>query len=125
MITLRIAAVLLWLNGVGFGMFIPAAIQAVGAGRPLPMVLGFKAYGGGPFEGSPAMVPLLAAFLVVCVLEVVAGLLLWGGSKAGAVLALALIPVGAFFWWGFFLPLAPIGAVIRAILIVAAWSSLR
>lgn len=106
-------------------MFIPAAIQAVTAGRPLPIVLGFKAYGGGPFEGQPAMVPLLAGFLVVCVLEVVVGFLLWDGSKTAAVLALALIPVGAFFWWGFALPFAPVGAVIRAILIVAAWSTLR
>ena len=79
------------------------------------MFMGFKAFGGGSFErrGSNAMVGLLAAFFVVCVLEGVAGWLLWGGHTSGAILALALVPIGAFFWWGFALPIPPLFAVAR------------
>jgi len=54
----------------------------------------FPAYGRGPFErvGIPTTVPLLAAFLLVCILEAVAGSLLWRGSMVGTVLALVLLP---------------------------------
>ena len=48
------------------------------------------------------------AFLLVCILEAVAGFLLWRGSMAGAVLALVLLPLGGVFWWGFALPIPPI-----------------
>jgi hypothetical protein len=59
------------------------------------------------------------------ILEVVAGWLLWGGHKAGAILALVLLPAGAFFWWGFALPLPPIFALARTALILLGWHSLR
>ena len=91
------------------------------------MILGFPAYGGGPFErhGLPTTVSLLAGFLVACILEVLAGLLVWSGSTAGALLAIALLPVGAVFWWGFALPIAPILAIVRTVLIVTTWRGLR
>ncbi|MER3556421.1 MAG: hypothetical protein C4331_19340 [Meiothermus sp.] len=56
----------------------------------IPLPMGFPAYGRGPFEGVgiPTTLPLLVAFFLVCVLEAVAGFLLWGGYKSGAVLAL-------------------------------------
>lgn len=93
-IGLRVAAVLLWLNGVGFGVFTLPAIRNLLLGREIPVVMGFKAYGGGPFErhGLPTTVWLLAAFLLVCVTECVAGWLLWSGHRSGAALALALLP---------------------------------
>jgi len=62
---------------------------------------------------------------VVCVLEGVAGWLLWGGHRSGAVLALALLPFGAVFWWGFALPFGPVLAVARTILILISWRSLE
>jgi hypothetical protein len=73
-IALRIAAALLWPNTLRFGVVIPWAVREVAAGRPAPIVSGFKAYGGGPFEriGLRSVVPLLAAFRAVCVLEAVA-----------------------------------------------------
>ena len=124
---LRVAAVLLWITGLGFGVFCPPAIRNLLIGRDIPYVMGFPAYGKGPFEhiGLPTTVPLLVAFLLVCILESVAGLLLWQGYEVGAILALGLIPAGAIFWWGFALPFPPILALVRTILIVLSWQSLR
>jgi hypothetical protein len=91
-VAFRMAAILLWINAVGFGVFCVPAILNLLKGRDIPYVMGFPAYGKGPFEkvGIPTTVPLLSAFLLECILEGVAGWLLWGGYKTGAVLALAL-----------------------------------
>ena len=96
-------------------------------GRPIPIIMGFPAYGRGPFErvGIPTTVPLLAAFLLVCILEGVAGVLLWGGYKPGAILALVLLPVAGVFWWGFALPIPPIFALVWTILIILGWQTLQ
>ena len=96
-------------------------------GRDIPIVLGFPAYGRGPFErvGIPTTVPLLAAFLLVCILEAVAGVLLWGGHRSGAMLAFVLVPVGGVFWWGFALPIPPLVALVWSLLIVLNWQALR
>ncbi len=66
----------------------------------------------------------MTGFLLVCILGVVAGLLLWGGSKVGAIIALALLPAGAIFWWGFALPFGPIFAVISTVFILLGWLAL-
>lgn len=97
-ILIRVAAILHWFIAVGFGVFCFPAIRNLLIGRDIPMVMGFPAYGRGPFErvGIPTTVPLLAAFLLVCILEAVAGVLLWGGYKSGAVLALVLLPAAGF-----------------------------
>lgn len=126
-VQMRTAAILLWFNAIGFGVFCLPAIRNLLMGRDIPYIMGFPAYGDGPFEraGFPSTVPLLSAFLLVCILEGVAGWLLWGGSKTGAVLALALVPIGAIFWWGFALPIPPILALVRTILILLSWSSLK
>jgi hypothetical protein len=99
-------------GAVGFGIFTLPAIRNLLTGRGIPIVFGFPAYGGGPFEryGIKTSVPLLAAFLLVCVLGGVAAWLLWGGRKSGAIFALALLPFGAVIWWGFALPFGPIFA---------------
>ena len=125
-IQLRIAAILHVFIAVGLGVFCIPAIRNLMAGRDIPLVMGMPAYGRGPFErvGIPTSVPLLAGFLAVCILEAVAGILLWGGHKSGAVLALALVPVGGVFWWGFALPIPPIFAVVWTILILAGWQAL-
>src|SRR5258706_5465349 len=115
---LRAASVLFFIDGVGFGVFAVPAIIRVIQHRPVPIVFGFPAYGGGPFErvGLKSTVPLLAAFLLVNVLEVVAGVLVWRGIRSGAILGFALIPFGAFFWWGFALPITPVLAAARSML---------
>jgi hypothetical protein len=127
LIQMRVAAFLLWFNAVGFGIFCLPAIWNLFNDRDIPLVFGFPAYGRGPFErvGLPTTVPLLAAFLLVCMLEGVAGWLLWSGYRSGAVLALALLPLGAIFWWGFALPIPPLFALLRTVLILLNWQSLR
>ena len=126
MTALRISAFLHWFVAVGFGVFCFPAIRNLLNGQPIPIVMGFPAYGRGPFErvGIPTTLPLLAAFLLVCILEAVAGYLLWGGYKSGAVLALVLLPAGAVFWWGFALPIPPIFAIIWTIFILLGWQTL-
>ena len=124
---LQVAAVLHWIVGVGFGVFCLPAIRNLLIGRDIPIVMGFPAYGRGPFEraGIPTTVPLLSAFLVVCLLEVIAGYLLWRGHMSGALLALALLPVAGLFWWGFALPIPPMLAFVWTVLILLNWQSLR
>ncbi len=123
---LRLAAILTLISGVGFGVFCIPAIRNLINGYDIPIIMGFPAYGRGPFErnGFPTTVPLLVGFLIVCILEVVAGMQVWGGSKTGAILALALLPAGAIFWWGFALPFGPLFAFLRTILILLGWQSL-
>lgn len=123
---LQAAAILHWFIAVGFGVFCFPAIRNLLIGRPIPIVMGFPAYGRGPFErvGISTTVPLLAAFLLVCILEAIAGFLLWDGYKSGAVLALVLLPAGGVFWWGFALPIPPVLAVIWTILIFLGWQNL-
>ena len=77
---IRVAAILHWVIAVGFGVFCFPAIRNLLIGRDIPIVMGFPAYGRGPFErvGIPTTVPLLVAFLLACMLEAVAGVLLWG-----------------------------------------------
>lgn len=88
--------------------------------------MGFPSYGGGPFErnGIRSTVPLLVAFLFLCCFEVVAGALVWGGHRAGAWLGFALIAPCAWFWWGFALPIPPVFAAARSVLVLAAWRDL-
>jgi hypothetical protein len=123
---LRAAAILLWIHAIGFGGPCIPAIRSAMAGGPIPYLMGFPAYGNGPFErhGIHSTAPLLAGFLAVCVLEGVAGWLLWQGQKSGAVLAIGLLPFGAVYWWGFALPIPPLFAVVRTILIAMAWNRL-
>ena len=125
--TIRAAAVLWWINGIGFGIFCIPAIREVAAGRAIPIVMGFPAYGHGPFErvGVETTVPLLVGFLVVCVVEVVAGALLWGGSTVGAIMSFVVLPFAAVYWWGFALPFGPVLAIVAVALTVAGWSGLR
>jgi len=124
---IRVAAILHWFIALGLGVFCFPAIRNLLIGHDIPIAMGFPAYGRGPFErvGIPTTVPLLVAFLLVCILEAVTGALLWGGHKSGAVLALALLPVGAAFWWGFALPIPPIFALVWTILILMNWQAFR
>lgn len=117
---------MLFFNGLGFGVPCVLAIRNLRAGQGIPYIMGFPAYGGGPFErvGISTTVPLLAAFLLVCSLEIAAGGLLWDANKVGAILALALLPFGALFSWGFALPIPPLLALVRTVLIALNWEQL-
>jgi hypothetical protein len=50
---------------------------------------------------------------------------LWGGHRLGAQLTLALLPVEVAAWIAFALPILPLLAVGRVILLVIGWSALR
>lgn len=69
MVSIWLASILCWVSGIGFGVFCPPAIRNLLTGRDVPIVMGFRAYGGGYFEriGLQTTVPLLAAFLLVCI----------------------------------------------------------
>jgi hypothetical protein len=121
----KLAAVLSIFLGLVFGLPCAYGIRYLSTTGKVWTFLGFPTYGGGPFEGIGirTTVPLLVAFLVVCGLEVVTGWLLWRGMRAGAVLAVALLPFEVAFWIGFALPLGPPLGLARAILLIMKWSS--
>lgn len=125
-LSIRAAAALSGLFALGLGVPCLMAIRSLSTGRGIAYVFGFPAYGGGGFErhGHPTTIPLLLAFLLVCVVHAIAGSLLWGGHKSGAILSLVLLAPGAVFWWGFDLPYPPVAAVIQTVLLVIGWSSL-
>ena len=126
-IWLRLAAILLWVNGAGFGVLTLPAIRNLLSGGDIPIVMGFKAYGGGPFErhGLPTTIWLLVAFLIVCIAECASGTLLWNGHRNGAILALVSLPFAGFFWWGFALPFGPLLAIAEIAIILLNWRSLQ
>ena len=123
---MRAAAVLAWFAGLGFGLPCGYAIWYLADRGHVWIFLGFPTYGGGPFEdiGIQTTVPLLVLFLLVCAAEVAAGWLLWRQRRAGAVLALTLLPLEFAFWVGFALPAGPPIGVARTVLVLLSWSSL-
>jgi hypothetical protein len=123
----KFAAIISFLVGLGFGLPCAYGIRYLSTRGEVWTFLGFPTYGGGPFEeiGIQTTVLLLVAFLVVCGLEVMTGWLLWGGRRAGAVLAVALVPLELAFWIGFALPFGPPLGLARAILVIMKWSTFR
>ena len=123
---MRTASVLAWISGLGFGLPGIYGIWHLNNRGSIATFMGFPTYGNGVFEnfGVKTSVPLLAAFVVVCSAECVAGWLLWGSQQAGAILSLVLLPIGLVFWIGFSLPIPPILGLARTVLVLANWSSL-
>jgi hypothetical protein len=108
-----------WLAGLGFGIPCVYGIFSFARNGTVATVMGFPAYGGGPFEsvGLTTSVPLLGGFLGVCVLECVAGWLLWVGRRPGRSLSWALLPAELVFWVGFALPFGPVLGAARILLV--------
>ena len=123
----RIAAVVTWIYAAGFGLStIPVAVYLLQRAK-LPTFFDLFEMYGGPWSATMrhvTFVVLLMAFLVVNAVAAWAAWLLWSGSKSGAVLNLALLPVEGVFWFGFALPLPWLLGVARVVLIVLAWRSL-
>jgi hypothetical protein len=124
---LRAAAILHWIVGLGFGIPALFGIRSLAAGRGILYFMGFPTYGRGPFEriGVQTTTPLLFAFVVVCALEGVAGWILWSDARAGAILSLVALPLGATFWWGFALPFPPVFAFAWTALTLLNWQHLH
>jgi hypothetical protein len=110
------------LLGIGFG--VPCAvgiahfIRTGGVWR----FLGFPTYGGGPFEqvGLRTSVPLLAAFLAVCLAETALAGLIWTDHPAATRTSHAILPLEFAFWVGFALPVGPPLGMARTVLVVLA-----
>ena len=122
-VALQVAGGLLVLTGLGFGLPCVGGIWHLRSTGEVWTFMGYPTYGRGPFErhGIATTVPLLLTFLVVCAVEVWAGVRVWGGHRDGAIAALALLPVEGIFWWGFALPIPPMLALVRTALLLGWW----
>lgn len=123
----RAAAILLWLVAAGWALPAPWLMWWVVVRGRLPVLPYIGEPNGGPFYASlshGAFVAVLGLSLVLGIAQIVAGVLLWNGEQAGAVLQFAILPVEAMFWYGFALPIPPLLAVIRVVLVLFAWRQL-
>lgn len=114
--------------GLGFG--VPCAVGLVHLGRTgeVWQFLGFPTYGDGPFErlGITTTVPLMAAFLLVCIAEVLLAVVLWAGHPLGGRMSHLLLPFELVFWIGFALPIGPpLGLARSGLVLVAAETESR
>ena len=127
MTNLRAAAIVTWAYAAGFGLStIPVAIYLQQRGR-LPSFFGLFDMYGGPWSArlsDDAFTLRLIAFLVVTLVVAWAAWLVCNGSKAGAVLSLALLPIEAVFWLGFALPIPWLLGAARVVLLLVGWRSL-
>ena len=123
----RPAAVVTWVYVAAFGVpAIPVAIYLAQRGA-LPSFYGLFDMYGGPWSARFAdgtLLWLLMAFLAVTLVAAWSAWLVWKGSRAGAILNLALLPIEAAFWIGFALPLPWLLGAARAALLIAGWKSL-
>lgn len=112
---MRAAAVFAWIAGFGFGLPGAYGLGYFAERGHVWMFLGLPTYGQGPFEdvGLDTTTTLLAAFLLVCAAEVIAGVLLWQRRLHAIAFAAALLPVEFAFWIGFGLPAGPILGLSR------------
>lgn len=117
----RLGAASALLAGLGFGGPCIYAIWHLARRGEIAEVAGYPTYGRGPFEqvGITTSVPLLAAFLGVCVGEVVTGWGLWKGDRRAATSAFATLPIELAFWTGFALPFGPLLGIVRTVAVVA------
>ena len=108
--------------GLGFGL--PALFGTLHFAQTGEVwtFMGFPTYGGGPFErlGLPTSVPLLLGFVLVCVAEVIVGVMLLLGVPHAATVSYLLLPFEFAFWIGFALPLGPPLGIARTALLLLA-----
>jgi hypothetical protein len=123
----RAAAILTWIYAAAFGIpAIPVAIYLSQRGT-LPEFMDLFQMYGGPWSSrfsDGALVLLLIAFFAVTLVAAWSAWLVWKGSKAGAGLTVALLPIEAVFWLGFALPIPWMIGAARAVLVALAWKSL-
>ena len=109
---------------LGFGFGLPAIFGTVHFAQTgeVSTFIGFPTYGGGPFEqlGLETSVPLLIGFVLVCLVEVVVGLMLMRGVPRAATVSYLLLPFEFAFWIGFALPFGPPLGIARASLLLLA-----
>jgi hypothetical protein len=125
--TIRAAAIVTWAYAAGFGLSaIPVAVYLRQRGQ-LPTFFDLFEMYGGPWSARVShgtLELLLIAFLMVALAVAWTAWLVWNGSKTGAILALALIPIEIVFWIGFALPIPWLLGAARVILVLLGWRSL-
>ena len=124
---IRAAAVMYLVSGLGFGAGAVVTLAYFARDGELPMTpWGFRSMAG-PFErlGPERFTALAWALVVVCVLDVVAGIWIWQGRQRGARLGLATTPLAGGLSAGFALPFLLIGLPVKVILILAGRRGLR
>jgi len=124
---LKIASIAAWIGGLGFGIPGLIGIWSLINGKGIAYVMGFPTYGQGPFEkiGVHTTIPLMLGFLLTCVLECIAGWMLWQSDKGGAMLSIIIIPIEIFFYIGFALPFGPAMLLLRIVFLVLGWGALH
>jgi hypothetical protein len=123
---IRGAAVLLWIVAL-WGLPAPWLMWWVVVRGRLPVLPLIGEPNGGPFYvrySRRVFIVLLGVSFVLGVAQIWAGWLLWNAQQSGALLQFAFLPVEAFLWYGFALPIPPVLAAVRIVLVVLAWSSL-
>jgi hypothetical protein len=123
----RGAATLFILLGIGFGGGAGLAVAHLRQTGELPMTpFGFRALSG-PFEelGQRWFSVLGAALVVVCAIDIVAGVLLWRGRRRGLELGAATTLPAFILAVGFALPFLLVGVPLRMALAIAGRRSLE
>ena len=110
------------LLGLGFGLPCLFGLRHFARTGDVWTFMGFPTYGDGPFDriGIPTSSTLLAAFLTVCLAEVVVGAMIWFDAPGARTAALALLPFELVFWIGFALPFGPVLGLARVALLAFA-----
>jgi len=125
--TLRAAAIVSWVYAAGFGLSaIPVAVYLRQRGR-LPTFFDMFEMYGGPWSArvsNGTFELLLIGFLVLMLIVAWFAWLVWNGSRTGAILALATIPIEAVFWFGFALPIPWLLGAARVALLLLGWKAL-
>jgi hypothetical protein len=124
----RIAAILLWIVGFGWGVLpAPWLVWWVIVRGRLPVLPVIGEPNGGPFYldlPHATFIGLLGASFILGIAQAWAGWLLWNGERSGALVQFGLLPIEALFWYGFALPIPPLLAIARAVLVALAWTRL-
>jgi hypothetical protein len=123
----RTGAVVTWVYAAMFGVpAVPVAIFVAENSR-LPSLWGLFDMYGGPWStrfADDRVIALLLVYAALVLAAVISGWLLWKLRKAGAVLNLGLMPIEAFFWIGFALPVPWLFGIARVALVCLAWPEL-
>lgn len=124
----RWAAASAALSGLGFGLPALYGLWHFARYHYVWHFMGFPTHAAGPLlrqAGIFTSEALIAGFVLVCAAEVLMGVWLWRGRRAGRWLALGLLPLELFFWVGLVLPFGPPGGLLRTALLLWAWRQER
>ena len=107
---------LAWSLGV-----LPVLRHAMNHGE-LPKMAGFTALSG-PFEalGLNSLVVAGIVFVAISLLKLLAAYWVWNLRMDGLVFELILLGISAIFWYGFALPLGPLGGLVEIVLMALTW----